>query len=270
MCIKRLGLLFPFLCLFLPVSIQAQQPTPTAPAPRDAQAVLVLQRSLAALTGTAQVNAVTLTGTATRIAGSDNESGTVMLKATAIGQGRVDLNLSSGQRSEVTDKSQAAPTGSWSGPDGTWHTVAGHNLFSDPTWFFPAFLMSRVLSTSTYVVLPVDAEVTDGIAVKHFAVYEQAEQADPSATLTESLSRTDIYIDSSTFLPIAISFNTHPDNNALVNIPTEIKFSNYQNVQGVSVPYHIQEYVQNGLALDMTVASVQVNSGFSATDFQAQ
>ncbi|MHB8527024.1 MAG: hypothetical protein ACYDD2_12805 [Candidatus Acidiferrales bacterium] len=270
MRIMQLGPFFAISLLSVGTAIQAQQTPTSTPAPRDPQTVLVLQRSLATLTGTATVNDVTLTAAVTRIAGSDNESGTATLKATAVGQGRIDLNLSEGQRSEIIDVSEVPPTGSWCGIDGVRHSMAAHNLFSDPTWFFPAFLMNRVLSSSTYVVLPADAEMKNGIAVRHFAVYEQAEQADPSATLTESLSRTDIYIDSSTFLPVAISFNTHPDHDALVNIPTEIKFSNYQKVQGVSVPYHIQKYIQNGLVLDLTLSSAQIDTGLYGSDFQIQ
>jgi hypothetical protein len=248
------------------LAVVAQQPTPAPPAQRDAQAVLLLQRSLAALTGTATVNAVTLGGTATRIAGSDNESGTVTMKATAIGQGRVDLSLSSGQRSEVADLSQAAPTGSWSGPDSTWHPVAPHNLLGDPSWFFPTFLIHRVLSTPYYAISPMDAEMMDGVAAEHLKIYQQSGPPSQRA----ALSQIDIYLNASTLLPVAILFNAHPDDDALVNIPTQIKFSNYQVVQGASVPYHIQKYIQNGLALDVMVTGVQVNSGLSATDFQAQ
>ncbi|HKV79531.1 MAG TPA: hypothetical protein VJP02_15385 [Candidatus Sulfotelmatobacter sp.] len=270
MRIMRLGPFFAFGLLFSLTAIQAQQaPTPT-PASRDVQSVALLQRSLAALTGTARVTDVMLTGSVTRIAGSQNESGTATLKATSAGQGRMDLSLPSGQRSEVTDVSQAGPSGSWSGPDAAWHPVAGHNLYSDLTWFFPAFLISRILSTPTYVVSPSDAETKDGTAVEHFAVYEQAAQASASAKLIESLSRMDIYLDPSTLLPAAIAFNVHPDNDALTNIPTEIRFANYQNVQGVAVPYHIQKYIQNGLVLDVTLSGAQINAGLSGTDFQAQ
>ena len=248
--------------------VVAQQPTPAAP--RDAQTVLVLQRSLAALTGTATVNDVTLTGTVTRIAGSDNESGTATLKATAVGQGRIDLSLPSGQRNEVTDSSQTSPVGNWSGLDGAWHPIAAHNLFGDPSWFFPTFLIHRVLSTPSYVVSPMDAETMDGVAVEHLTIYQQSGPPSPQSALMQGLSQIDIYLNASTLLPVAVLFNAHPDDNALVNVPTQIKFSNYQVVQGASVPYQIQKYVQNGLVLDVTVTGVQVNTGLSATDFQAQ
>ncbi len=256
--------------LLMSLPVVAQQPTPAMPAPRDAQAVLVLQRSLAALSGTAPVNDVTLSGTATRIAGSDNESGTVTLKATAMGQGRIDLNLPSGQRSDVIDISQASPVGDWSGPDGAWHPIAAHNLFGDPSWFFPTFLIHRALSAPNYAISPMNAETKDGVAVEHLTIYQQSGPPSPQSALMQGLSQIDIYLNASTLLPAAILFNAHPDDNALVNIPIQIAFSNYQVVQGATVPHHIQKYIQNGLALDVSVTDVQVNTGLPATDFQAQ
>lgn len=271
MHIQRLGLLLAFaLMSFAPV-VQAQQaPTPT-PSPRDPQAVSLLQRSLAALVGTTTLNDVALTGNANWIAGSDEEIGSATLKATAIGQGRVDLSLSGGPRSEVIDTSQAAPTGSWCGTDGTWRSMITHNLYADPTWFFPTFLISRVLSTSSYAISPMDAETQNGVAVEHVTIYQQQSGTTSElATLIQGLSQIDLYFNPSTLLPVSIAFNTHADNNATLNIPIQIRFANYQMVQGVSVPYHIQKYIQNGLALDVAVTGVQVNTGLSATDFQAQ
>ena len=61
----------------------------------------MLQQSLAALQGNTSLTDVTLSGTARRIAGSDDEFGTGIFKALAVGAARMDLTLSSGQRSEV-------------------------------------------------------------------------------------------------------------------------------------------------------------------------
>lgn len=262
-------LLFPLL-LVSSVST-AQQTAVSTPAPRDAQAVTVLQRSLSALVGTTNLSDVTLNANANYTAGSDEETGSATLKATAIGQGRVDLSLSNGSRTEVIDASQPAATGSWCGIDGTWHTTVAHNLYTDPTWFFPAFLISRALSISSYAISPMDAETQNAVAVEHVRIYQQ--QAEPTAELTtliQGLSQIDLYFNPSTLLPMSITFNAHADNNALLNIPIQVRFSNYQVVQGVSVPYHVQKYIQNGLALDVTVTGVQINTGLSAADFQAQ
>lgn len=267
MRMKLLGPLFAFSLLFSTTAILAQQ---TTPAPRDTQAVSLLQRSLAALVGRTNLSDVTLNANVNWIAGSDNETGSATLKATAIGQGRTDLSLSEGQRSEVIDASQAAPVGNWCGADGVWHPMAAHNLYTDPTWFFPAFLINRVLPNASYAISPMDAETQNGVAVEHVKVYLQSDSTLDSPTFIQGLSQVDIYLNASTLLPASISFNTHPDNNALINIPIQIQFSSYQTTQGISVPYHIQKYIQNGLALDLMVSNVQLNSGLSASDFQVQ
>lgn len=269
MRILRLGPIVAVGLLFSVMPIQAQQAS-SVPVQRDAQAVSVLQRSLAALVGSTNVSDVTLSGSANWIAGSDNESGSVTLKATAIGQGRIDLSLSGGQRSEVVDASQQAPTGSWCGPDGVWHAAAGHNLLSDPTWFFPTFLIRRALASTGYAISAMDTETQDGVSVEHVTIYQSSALVARQATGIPTLGQIDLYLDASTFLPTSISFNAHPDTDAKVDIPIQIKFSNYQTVQGIAVPYHIQKYIQNGLALDVTVTGVQLNSGLSATVFQAQ
>lgn len=254
-------LLFTF--LLIPSALNAQQVSTSAP--RDPQSLTLLQRSLAALVGTSTVNDVTLTGNARRIAGSEDESGTATLNATATGQGRMDLNLPAGQRSEVVDISQAVPAGKWCGMDGVWHPMAAHNLFADPTWFFPTFLINRVLSGANYAISPMDAETQDGVAVEHLQMYQQASSTPELVALTQTLSQIDIYLNPSTLLPVRIMYNAHADNNALVNIPVRIEFSDYQTVQGTLIPYHIQKYIQNGLALDVTVTNAQVNPSVAAS-----
>src|SRR5258707_682765 len=100
--------------LFFSVSFPFAAKKPASSSP---QALALLQKSLAALTGGQSITDVTLSGTARRIAGSDDESGSATLKALASGAGRMDLSLSSGQRSEVENFSATPPAGSWSGPD---------------------------------------------------------------------------------------------------------------------------------------------------------
>src|SRR6476619_3005350 len=106
MPVSRLLLSFLLAISFL-VPTVAQQ-TGTSP-----QAVQYLQRALAALGASTPTSDVTLTGSAHYIAGSDDETGTATLKAIP-GASRIDLNLSSGPRSEIANISGAAPTGSWS------------------------------------------------------------------------------------------------------------------------------------------------------------
>src|SRR6267154_5069568 len=135
MRVARFLLSFIVVCSFL-IPSAAQQTISSSP-----QAVQYLQQALMTLSGNALTSDVTLSGTAHYIAGSDDETGTAVLKAMA-GASRIDLNLSSGPRSEIQNTSGASPVGTWSGPDGVAHPMAIHNLLTEPAWFFPVFPIS--------------------------------------------------------------------------------------------------------------------------------
>ena len=279
----RSFLSFVFLILFASALIaQTQQPTP-APQPTDPQAAALLARSAAALSGTAPLSDITLTGTARRIAGSDDESGQGILKALASGAGRTDLSLPSGTHSEVQNGSSASPSGTWSGPDGVAHAIAFHNLLAAPAWFFRTFVISQKLATSGYVATYVGHETHNAQAVEHVSLSQPLAGSTDTAALFQHLSQIEIYLDSTTFLPAAISFNVHPDNNASLDIPSEIRYSDYRSVgAGVGagfspssssapqIPFHIQKYLNNTLVLDFQAQTVTLNSGLSASGFTVQ
>lgn len=219
----------------------------------------------------ATISDVTLTGTARRIAGSDDESGSAVLKALASGASRVDLTLSSGQHSEILNTSVAPAAGSWSGPDGVLHAIAFHNLLTSPTWFFPAFTIAQGLSASTYIVTYVGAETHNGQPVQHVSLSQPSLLPATSGGLSSAhLTQVDLFLDAATFLPSAIEFNIHPDNNALVDIPVEVRFSDYRPVNGAQVPFHVQQYLNNTLNLDFQADSVTLNNGLSGTIFTVQ
>lgn len=245
-------------------NLQAAQQTASS----STQASQLLQQSLAALQGNTSVSDVTLSGTARRIAGSDDETGTAAFKALASGAGRMDLTLSSGQRSEVANLSVTPPTGAWSGPDRVSHALAFHNLLTEPAWFFPAFPIARRLSVSGYVATYVGHETHNGQSVEHVSVSQTAPFPNPPSVASfEHLTQLDFFLDSTTLLPAAIAFNIHPDNNASLDLPVEIRFSDYRVVSGAQVPFHVQKYLNNSLILDFQVQSITLNSGLSASSF---
>src|SRR5713101_6817146 len=139
------GVLF---CLLLYSSVWAQQTATTS-----AQGVVLLQQSLDVLAGATSIADVTLTGTARRIAGSDDETGTAVLKALATGEARMDFTFPSGQRSEARTNSNNVPAGTWTGPDGKAHPQSQHNLMTDSSWFFPALTVGRLVSSQNSSVL---------------------------------------------------------------------------------------------------------------------
>lgn len=237
------------------------------PATSNPQAVSLANQALAALVGARQVSDVTLTGTATRTAGTDVETGNITLKALGYGDARLDLSSSGGTRSEVRNVSNG-PGGFWIGLDGASHALAAHNCMTDAAWFFPALSILSQLSNANLVASYVGPETRAGGNVYHIQLSIQP----PGDTtgMPQRLSAEDVYLSAPTFLPVAVVFNTHPDDDALTNIAVEVDFSNYQNVNGVQIPFRIQKYLNGSLFLDTTVQSAAVNSGLTDSEFSGQ
>lgn len=247
-----------------PVSAQ-QSPGTAAPQP---QATTLLAQSAAALSGAA-VSDVTLTGTAESIVGSDDETGSVSLKAMMSGQSRMDLSLPSGNRSEVRSvDAMNSLAGSWTGPDGVEHPISYHNLLTDSSWFFPALTMKRLAAVSGLVATFVGQETLNGQSVLHVSfVQPPMSAAGANTAIVQHLTQMDAYLDPTTFLPVALSFAVHPDGNELLDIPVQILFANYQSVNGVQTPFRVQKILNGTLVLDIQVQSVLLNSGLSTSAF---
>jgi hypothetical protein len=240
---------------------------------RDPLAVAALGKSLAVMSGSASFTDATLTGKARRIAGSDDESGTAILKVTAAGDSRMDLSLPSGPRGEIHTSSAdpTNPAGSWSAADGARHSAANHNLYTDSSWFFPALTVSRLVSSQNFILSYAGQESRNGRSVLHVTASRQFSDASSrTATLLQHLSQMDLYLDSATMLPVALAFNTHPDNDAGRDIPVEIRFSDYRLTNGAQVPFHVQKFINNSLVLDLQFETATFNTGLSASDFQAR
>ena len=77
----------------------------------------------------------------------------------------------------------------------------------------------------------------------------------------------DFYLDATTLLPVAITFNAHPDNTANTNLLVEVDFSNYQAFNGVTVPTQIQRALQGNVLVDITISGASFNTGLPLSDF---
>jgi hypothetical protein len=250
--------------LMTPVAFSQTSVVPTASSP---QAVTLATQAIAALKGTAQIIDVTLTGTGTRTAGSDSESGSISLKALGSQQARLDLVVAGGTRSEIRNlDSNGNPQGYWIGLDGSVHSMVNHNCLTDAAWFFPTLTVLSQLSNPNVIATYIGQETKDQVAVQHLRFVVQ--NGDPTG-LSQQLSSEDIYLDASTYLPVALAFNVHPDDNAVGNIAVEIDFSNYKTVNGVQVPFHIQRLLNGSVLFDLTVQNATLNSGLTVAAFSA-
>jgi hypothetical protein len=250
-----------------------QSPVPTAAT--ATQALQLLQQALTALSPRVATQDTTLTGSVHYVAGATDETGTATLKALASGASSVQLALPSGTQSEIRNltgnPTGILPTGEWTDFGGVSHNLVLHNLFNEPAWFSPVASITRVLATPQFVASFVGTEAVSSQTVNHVSL--TATPADSSApeAARAHLSRLDLYLDSSTSLPQSLSFDIHPDNDAGLDIPITVQFSDYRSVNGSIIPFHIQRYIDNTeLVLDIQLSSATINTGIPVTTFGPQ
>ena len=253
-----------FACFCSAASLIAQSTTSPSP-----QALTVLQGSYGALTGTTAVSDVTLTGSAEWIAGSDDETGTAVYKTTS-GANRLDMTFRNGTRSEIRLNVAGTPSGTWIGLDGVSHAMANHNVMTDAGWF-PAFTLGSLTSSSNTALTYFGQETRNGASVIHISATQPFPNLSAdTATLMQHLTQVDIYLDPTTFLPVSYVFNSHPDDNALLDILTEIRYSNYQKMNGMQTPLHVQKFINNTLTLDLQFQNASLNTGLTTAQISAQ
>lgn len=251
------------LVLGFSVPCSVAQTTPVPGPVSDPQAVSLARQSITVLTGLASITDVTLTGNVTW---ADGESGTATLKALGTTESRIDLILSSGTRTEIRDAQTGANIGKWVNPDNSSGMFAPHNCWTDAVWFFPA--LGSLIGGPNMVLSYVGQESRNASLVQHIRVYNYYQWNSFSVGPTpQQLSTIDFYLDKNTLVPVAMTFNTHPDNDAMTNLLVEVDFSEYRYFNGVPVPMRIQKYQQGSLMMDVVVIEASFNSGLLLSAF---
>jgi hypothetical protein len=235
--------------LLLSGSWSSSQIAQTSPA-----AETLVSKAVAAFSLT-PVQDVHLTGRAHAIAGSTNENGTFSFDLQSTGESRLDLKLASLSRTETTGSFSGVPKCQWISADGVQHDAAQHNCLLPVHWIVPVL----ALQTHAGKLSKSAAAGTDqSIAVQELSMKAPPGDRSGAAQRIAELSGTHLSLDSSTFLPTSLSFNTHPDEDAGLDIPIVVRYADYRTVNGVRFPFHIQRYLNNGLVLDLQVESADV------------
>jgi len=232
------------------------------PPTSNPQALSYAAHSIATMVGNLSISDVTLTGSVTW---NGSDTGTATLRALGIGESRMDLALTSGARTDIRDAQTGAQLGQWLAPNNSSGKFASQNCWTDAVWFFP--VLGSLAAGPNVVLSYIGPTTWKGESVQHIQSYVY--QSNPAALnpSPKQLSTMDFYLDSSTLLPSAVTFNSHPDGNAGANLLVEVDFSNYQAISSVLVPTHIQKYQQGNLLVDITVSGASFNSGLSLSTF---
>jgi hypothetical protein len=199
-----------------------------------------------------------MNGTVNWTYGSDQQTGAVTLQANANGQSRMTLGLPSGNRIETQNAfSESQKQCSWSGADAVAHITAAHQCWSAATWFLPQITMQTGAGATDDVASVVQTGNANIIRLHHERHVADVGDA-PTGQLIAHLSAVDLDINAVTGLPVMMAFAVHPDNDAGVDIDVEVKYSAYSAFSGVTVPTHIQKFINHSLVLDLQISDVQV------------
>lgn len=261
--------------IFSSALLSAQANDPTSTGPGSPEAATRLQSSLSALAGKSVITDISLTGIAERLAGSDDETGRATFKALITGEESTEITFPSGTRRELRSGAGSTREGHWSGSDGAWHTVAEHNLKAEGVWFSPTLLVSQLIRDKARTFQHLGTAVIAGQSLEHIRA-QHASPAIPAkapeqvARLMQHLTELDLYLDPVSALPLMLTFNEHPDNDASRDIPVEIRFSDYRLVNGAQVPFRLQKFINGTLLLDVRVEQAILNSHLPANTFTAQ
>lgn len=256
--------------VFLANPLKAQS-TPTAGT--ASQAATLLQKSLAAQTGGQATTDTTLSGTVTFLMGSNTESGTLTLTALDTGATEAAFVMPTRSDTEIWSDAKGVATVTGTGSYGTVTEPAGESLgMPYPAWFSPS-LLTALVSGSGYASSYAGPETRNGASVDHVVVWQAPAQGSsaPAAPLADG-RRGDIYLDPSTFLPVSAVFQVwpyHPPGKPLsiraTPVPEEVRYSDYQSVDGRAVPLHIQVFLPGKQILDVLISSVEFNTGATIT-----
>jgi len=233
----------------------------SAPA-SNAQALSYAAQSIAAMVGGVSISDVTLTGTVTW---SGSHTGTATLRALGTGESRMDLALTAGTRTEIRDAQTGAQLGQWFSPNNTSGNYAFQNCWTDAVWFFP--VLGSLAAGPNVVLSYIGPTTWNGERVQHIQSYVFQANSSGLTPSPQQLSTMDFYLDTTTLLPTAVTFNAHPDNNPNAGLLVEVDFSNYQAISGIVVPLHIQKYQQGNLMVDVVVTDASFNTGLPLSLF---
>ena len=234
----------------------------SVPVIKDASAVAIAQKALAALGGAQSFMDITVSGTTTL----HGDTGTVTYPITLRGSGQASVSSSiqkpKSTDTYMTDGSAVCLNGkaSPSAADGYWSMQARR------IDFIPALSLLREYSDSNVQLQYAGADAVNGQTVDVIALSFHSPDAPPGF---DSLSATQrlFYVDRASGSLVKMQYRTLTTYTDDLGVKTEVYYSNYQVVSGFAVPFSQVTYLDGRLAIELVLQSAAFNTGVAADNF---
>lgn len=170
-------------------------------------------------------------------------------------------------------------------PDGTlsWFILKNQGMKKDIDGTVTSLLYQQVtsLETLTFPLIQIAKAVSDAsVNVSYSGIFTRAGQqvygvhirtlALPYFVndMRSKLVDKDFYFDVNSFQVLAVEDFAFPTTGIANGIRRQVLFSNYQQVQGVSVPFAIIDAVGNQTLTFVTISQISFNAGYTDSQFQ--
>ncbi|MHB8527435.1 MAG: LolA-like protein [Candidatus Acidiferrales bacterium] len=265
MRVRRLRPLFAFGFLFSVTAIHAQTSTQTTPT-RDPQAVSILTQCLQAVGGTQAISAIqdfTATGTITYNWANQPVQGSVTVRGRGTGQFRLDANLSDGPLSWAVNNG----VGLYKKLDGSTKHMFFPNAVNFGSLTFPYMYIAARLADPSTNISYIGTDTKNGQKTYDIRLQQTfSSERDPNGILSK-LTKRDFFIDTGTFQIIRTLDMVHPERASTIDIPHEMEFSDYRNINGVLVPFSISEMTVGQHTYTIQLDQMHFNTGLQDSDF---
>lgn len=220
-----------------------------------------IAQAQAAFSTGAPVHHVLLTGNALWHAGALDDSGPVTLEASASGKWSMTLELNAtGTRTEGQTDFDSAMSCSWSSQKNGLSTTSPDNCRKALLWFLPDLSFQPTVLPKPLGMTDLGNSTVDGSSYKH--LQGQLVFTDMPSTFAKRVlpdTTTDLFLDAS-YLPASLKYIVHPDDGRnLADLPLEVRFSDYREVNGAKIPFSLQRYFNGTLQLEITISRAAVN-----------
>jgi hypothetical protein len=247
------------------VSATAQQSSsPTAQAPqRDAQAVALLQQTIAAMAATTPTDS-SATGSVTVVEGSTTQTGTIQILTLGTSATSETLVLPNGQREVVYSNGDAKET------YGSQSVVTPMQLsVTDQCVDFPLPIVLSALNNPDESFQYIGAEALNGAPAQHVRLWNTF-ASKPGLQILASFAAMDFWLDATSTLPLKIAYSRPVTGGAVPAFQIEVSFSNYTKVNGVLYAFQINKSFNGTPWQTITIQSVSFNTGLTAAQFQVE
>jgi len=140
---------------------------------------------------------------------------------------------------------------------------------SSQSAIFPLPLLTAIVTISDTAYKYIQIEPISGISCHHIRTWNTF-ASQPDFQYLSSFTVRDIWISTSTYLPVKIAYSLRAGTGATPTSSVEVFYSNYKTLGGIQYPFQISESLNGTPWIDISISTVSFNTGLTDSTFSLQ